>query len=287
VRHSRSVRRRVAVAGCAALLALGAAGAAIALTGPDPRQPGDATSAVTLPPPNGTFDYQLGGAYAPGPGADVVVRDRLEPAPEGVYAVCYVNAFQSQPGETADWLHDRAELVLHDADGAPVRDPDWPDEVVLDTSTASARSALAEVVGAWIDRCADSGYSAVEADNLDSFARSDGALTRGDNLALAALLVQRAHAAGLAIGQKNAAELTGAAAGAGFDFAVAEECEVYRECDAYADAYGDRVYEIEYTDNGREAYVRACAARGAGRSVILRDRDVLPAGEAAYEYESC
>jgi hypothetical protein len=62
---------------------------------------------------------------------------------------------------------------------------------------------------------------------------------------------------------------------------------VYRECDAYADAYGDRVYEIEYTDNGREAYARACAARGAGRSVILRDRDVLPAGEAAYEYESC
>ena len=85
-----------------------------------------------------------------------------------------------------------------------------------------------------------------------------------------------AHDAGLAIAQKNTPELDGRALG--FDFAVAEECEVYRECAAYTDVYGSAVVEVEYTDNGRRAYARACKERAGEHPIQLRDRDVLPRG---------
>jgi hypothetical protein len=38
---------------------------------------------------------------------------------------------------------------------------------------------------------------------------------------------------------------------------------------------------------GPAAFRAACGARGATISVILRDRDVVPAGDRAYHYESC
>jgi hypothetical protein len=125
----------------------------------------------------------------------------------------------------------------------------------------------------------------VEPDNLDSWTRSHGLLTRDDAAAYARLLVAAAHADGLAIGQKNTAELLGA--GIGFDFAVVEECAVYDECGDYLHAYGNQVFEIEYTDNGAGAYRKSCASNGGKISIILRDREVVPAGTAGYHYEWC
>lgn len=111
-------------------------------------------------------------------------------------------------------------------------------------------------------------------------------LTQADDVACATLLVRRGHATGLLVGQKNTSQLgrTGRT-GIGFDFAVAEECQVYDECDAYTDVYGDQVVEIEYTDNPRSAYERACRLRGARISVVLRDRDVVARGRPGYTYE--
>ena len=91
---------------------------------------------------------------------------------------------------------------------------------------------------------------------------------------------------GLAIAQKNTVEQTGWLRRHGFDFAIAEECEVYRECGRYA-AYGRRVQEVEYTDNGRAAYRRACAARHGRMSIVLRDRDVLPRRRPGYSFNFC
>jgi hypothetical protein len=112
-------------------------------------------------------------------------------------------------------------------------------------------------------------------------------LTRADNFRFAKLLVTHAHADGLAIAQKNSAEQSTQGATLGFDFAIAEECQVYNECDHYLKAYGDEVYEIEYTDNARRFYDKACAARGNDIAVILRDRDVTPRGSPHYRYDAC
>lgn len=68
---------------------------------------------------------------------------------------------------------------------------------------------------------------------------------------------------------------------------VAEECEVYRECGEYTKTYGTRLIEIEYTDTPRSAYTRACAARSGKASILLRDRDVVPAGDRGYVYRHC
>jgi hypothetical protein len=77
----------------------------------------DAGGDVRLPPRDVRFDYQLGGAYPAAEDVGVVVRDRTDAPDPDRYSVCYVNAFQAQPG--AD---DVPERLLHDADGARVED---------------------------------------------------------------------------------------------------------------------------------------------------------------------
>jgi hypothetical protein len=265
--------------GIAAALAL-AAGAPAA-DAPNP------STAVVPPPGNAAFDYQLGGAYRPASGVRIVVRDRLATPARGRYAVCYVNAFQTQPGEAAWWKAQHADLLLR-RDGRPVADEDWPDELLLDTSTAAKREAIATIVGGWFDGCAASGFDAVEPDNLDSWTRSRGGLRRADNVALARLLTARAHAAGLAIAQKNASELAPRGRGIGFDFAIAEECQVYGECGAYTRAYGRRVLEVEYDDaGGVRGFRAACRARGRRIAVTYRDRDLVVRGARDHAFRSC
>ena len=51
--------------------------------------------------------------------------------------------------------------------------------------------------------------------------------------------------------------------------------------------YGRNVIEIEYTDNGSAYFTAACSARGDRISIILRDRDVVAKGKAAYRYKTC
>lgn len=244
------------------------------------------THAVRLPPAHGRFDYQLGGAYPPAADVAIVDRDRAAAPVPGRYDVCYVNAFQSQPGESSFWTQQHPDLLLREG-GRPVSDPGWPGEYLFDLTTDARRRAVAAIVGAWVDGCARSGFQAVEPDNLDAWTRSHGAYGADQALAFAALLTRRARADGLAIGQKNGADLGARGRDAGFDFAVAEECQVHDECSAYTDVYGDQVYEIEYTDDGASAFTAACADHGDRVSVILRDRQVVPPGDPGHVYRTC
>jgi hypothetical protein len=242
---------------------------------------------ATLPPVHGRFDYQIGGAYSPAATVDIVDRDWHDKPAAHRYSICYVNAFQTQPEADSWWKKNHPRLLLRDGAGHLVTDPGWPGEILLDTSTATHRRSLAGIVGGWISACARKGFRAVEPDNLDSYSRSRGRLTRADNLAYVALLAGRAHAAGLAIAQKNAVELSARAHRAGLDFAIAEECQVYAECSSYRKVYGRHLIEIEYTNNDRSAFTTACARRGDSVSVVLRDRDVLPRGRPGYVERWC
>ncbi|NHC23244.1 endo alpha-1,4 polygalactosaminidase [Nocardioides sp. IC4_145] len=235
-----------------------------------PAAPATGAAPEVRPLPVGTHaDYQLGGVRPVPASVGIVVRDRrAEPA--GRYDVCYVNAFQTQPDERRFW-RERRHLVLRE-DGRPVTDAAWG-EWLLDLRTPAKRRALARIVGRWVDRCAKDGYEAVEYDNLDSFTRSRGLLRRRQALAYARLVVAEAHEAGLAAGQKNLAGLDGTKVG--FDFAVAEECERYRECGAYAAAYGRRVVAVEYRERD---FRRACRHWGERLPVVLRDLAVSPTG---------
>jgi hypothetical protein len=220
-----------------------------------------------------------------------VVRDATAEPATGAYNVCYVNGFQTQPGEADRWLDGNEDLLLHDAAGELVVDPDWPDEYVLDPSTEEQRDRILGLVGPVIRGCADAGFDAVEIDNLDTWTRftepSTGLIEQDAALALAGSYIGLAHESGLAIGQKNAAEATTAARELGFDFAVTEECAAYRECGSYTGVYGEQVLQIEYTDNLPEGFDAVCADPDRAPLTILRDRDLVGHDDAAYAYEQC
>jgi Glycoside-hydrolase family GH114 len=243
---------------------------------------------VVLPPANGRFDYQIGGSYKPLPSVRIVDRDHTSHPAPGVYNICYINAFQTQAYQDRWWKQRHPGLLLRTRRGALIEDPGWPGEIVLDTATAHDRAKLAVVEDRWLRGCKARGFDAVEPDNLDSNTRSHGRLTQAEDFAFARLLVTYSHRIGLAVAQKNDAEQSAIAhRRVGFDFAIAEECQVYEECAFYTRTYGDEVFEIEYTDNGRAAYATACRKRGGRISIILRDRDVVPRGSRGYVYQAC
>ena len=73
----------------------------------------------------------------------------------------------------------------------------------------------------------------------------------------------------------------------GFDFAVAEDCQVYSECGSYRRLYGGHVIEIEYSDEGRANFNKACKARGNVWSIVYRDRDLVTPGQHGYVHATC
>ncbi len=283
-----------------AILAMAAAVTLIAGTTPVvARSDAPASSArpsVPLPPPpNAAFDYQIGGDYELPPGVTVVSRDWfIGTAPDDVYAICYVNAFQTQddeddedrPDERSNWPADLVLLGLGD-------DPDWGGEYLIDISSPEKRTQAAEWLEPMVATCATKGFEAVEFDNLDSWTRFEETpvddlvpFDRDDSIAYAELLADLAHRHGLAAAQKNTVELEAEIARdrIGFDFVIAEECGTWDECQGYIDVYGDHVIAIEYVP---EDFADTCARFGDRISVVLRDVDVSQPDDDEYQYARC
>ncbi len=248
---------------------------------------------VALPPTSGVFDYQLGGPSAtvgsPARKPTVVVRDASAAPLAGAYSVCYVNGFQTQPGDATFWRA-RAHLLVKGANGRPLADPDWPDEYILNPTSAAQRAEILRIVGPTLSRCAQRGFKAVELDNLDTFTRFKG-VPKAGALELAKAYVRLAHAKGLAVAQKNTPALGAAGKRSiGFDFAIAESCAAYSECGSYRAVYGVHVLQIEYPSElkaQRRSFSQACADRDRSPLTILRDRPLAPAGHPGHLYRSC
>jgi hypothetical protein len=247
------------------------------------------------PPVNAKVDYQIGGDYPLPRAVKVVSRDWfLGSAPKGVYAVCYVNAYQTQDDEAgveraderSNWPRD---LVLTELG----QDPNWGGEFLVDISTKTKRARAAGWIEQMVRRCAAKGFDAVEFDNLDSWTRFDRTplgrrvpFERVDAIAYAELLVDLAHGYGLAAAQKNTGELPRRVSRGriGFDFAIAEECGRWNECQDYRDVYGDRVIAIEYR---LDDFLKTCKEFGSRLSVVLRDMNVTAPRSKTYRYRAC
>ncbi|KAL1744000.1 glycoside hydrolase family 114 protein [Schizophyllum fasciatum] len=242
-----------------------------------------AARAVDLFPVNGNVDYQLGDAYTPPSGTQIVNRDHTADPADGMYNICYINAFQTQPEDKDWWTSNHDSVLLRDG-GDYYEDPDWEGEILLDTTTQAKRDEIAGVMKGYIDDCVAKGFNAVEADNLDTFTRTD-LLKQDDNFALAKTLADYAHSHNLAFGQKNAAEFSeDAKAAVGFDFAVTEECQEWKECGDYTDVYGQYVIEIEYK---KAQFDNACDARGDQLPIVYRDKNLKGPNSSAYKFEAC
>ena len=235
---------------------------------------------VTPPPKHVRWDYQVGGAYTPPTGVQVVSRSHEDAAATGVYNICNINAFQAQEDAEGDWDSD---LLLRDANGDVVYDEDWG-EAVLDIRTDAKRQRIAAKLNAWIDECAAKGYKAVEPDNYDTFTRFPKYLTAGQAKALMKLLSVHAHEKGLAIAQKNTLELVPDRASVGLDFAVVEECGEWNECGEFAKAFDNNVLVVEYTAKGLS---EVCSGWRSTLSIVRRDQSVVPKGASGYFRQTC
>ncbi len=242
----------------------------------------DGSSGIKLPRANVRFDYQLGGSYEPPTGVELVVRDRTAVPAPGLYNICYVNGFQTQPGERQFWIDEHPNLLLRDDQGEVVIDPDW-DEIILDIRTPETRAALAEIVGAWIEQCGLDGFDAVEIDNLDTYSRSGGRVTQDQAVEFMSSLSAIAHGEGMAIAQKNSAEVLSRRGEMATDFAVVEECNRFDECADFGAVYGERIFVIEY----RRADFDSGCSDFPGLSILLRDLDLVAVGEGGYVFDDC
>ncbi|WP_227422831.1 endo alpha-1,4 polygalactosaminidase [Pengzhenrongella sicca] len=270
----------------AVLILGGCAGTGLERTATDEIDKGTPGNISPLPT-GAVIDYQLGGAYTPADGVGGVARDSTAAPAGSLYSICYVNGFQTQPADRDAWLADRPDLVLQ-GNGKPIIDENWPDELILDASTDDKRQRIAVEIATTLDLCAAAGFDAIEIDNLDSYTRSDGRLDQDGAMALATLYVEHAHAAGLAIAQKNSVELGSRGRDeAGFDFAVAEECYRYDECALYREVWGDHFVDIEYTDDLRGTFGEVCADEQVPASTILRDRDLTTPSDPQYHFAAC
>ena len=70
----------------------------------------------------------------------------------------------------------------------------------------------------------------------------------------------------------------------GFDFAVAEECGRWRECQNYRKAYGTEVFVIEYRGTD---FRYSCNRWGDDLSIIQRNLMVSGPGSPNYVYRAC
>ena len=181
-----------------------------------------------------------------------------------------------------------ARSSCREAGWRPLADPGWPDEYLLNISTAALRARILERIKTTIARCAEAGFDAVEFDNLDSYTRSHGALAEDDAVAFARLLVGEAHRHGLAAGQKNAPEISEIGKSSiGFDFAISEQCHRFAECAAYTHVYGNQVVDIEYVGSLKTSFRDACDDAETPRDTLLRDMKLSASTSRDYAYEHC
>ncbi len=192
---------------------------------------------------------------------DAAVVEKLHQA--GRKVIGYISV-----GSIEDWRPDAAdfppELLGKDYEG-------WPGEKWLDIRRLDL---LAPIMRGRLDLIKSKGFDAVEPDNIEIHTNDTGfPLTYADQLTYARWLADEAHARGLAIGLKNAADMLADVLPI-FDFAITEDCFVQGWCDQVLPfiAAGKPVFAAEYTDTGVD-FAAACAwGRAHNFSFILKNR---------------
>jgi hypothetical protein len=147
----------------------------------------------------------------------------------------------------------------------------WPGEKWLDIRRIDR---LGPIMLTRLDLIKAKGFDAVEPDNLQVHDNETGfPITYADQLAYSRWLADEAHARGLAIGLKNAADMV-ADSLAFFDFAITEDCFIQGWQDQVLPfiAAGKPVFAAEYTDTGVD-FSAACAwGRAHNVSFIQKNR---------------
>ncbi len=206
--------------------------------------------------PNGPLHWQLQGDIDIGSNIRVTDSDLFETAAEqvrewreaGIFPICYINV-----GAVEEWNEDYAQFPK-DVIGNPYWG--WEGENWLDISRFEQ---FAHIMEARFDLCREKGFLGIEPDNIDAY-ETDGSnkktgfdLTRSDQLRYIGWLIEQAHARGLAIGQKNAAELVPELVNR-MDFALLESSFRFGFMDAFLPYAKMKkpVFAVEYIEEGAD-----------------------------------
>ena len=210
-----------------------------------PGQPAARAGTRWAPAPGDSWQWQLSGSldldvdvpvydvdFETTSAADVAVLNQQD---RGVICYLSVGSWEDFRGD-ADTF---PEIVL----GKEMSG--WPDERWLDIRRLDL---LLPIMAARMDTCVAKGFDAVEPDNVDGYRNDSGfPLTSENQLAYNRAVAELAHERGLSVGLKNDLDQIPQLAG-DFDFAVNEECVLYKECGRYAPftLAGKAVLHVEY-----------------------------------------
>lgn len=264
---------------------------------PTPTPTPTPTTGIKLPPTGlMSWDWQIGAssdsAISVPAGAKLIDLDGFntsaakvaELKSKGYYTVCYINA--------GSWESYRPDASKYPDYLKIQQDPDWAGEYFLDvTDVFKSGSALAPILQARFKMCKDKGFDALEPDNLQNDENvSGGRVTTQQQIDFNGWVADQAHAAGLAVFQKNGPDKillkdrTGKMMVEKFDGILNEECQQYSECGPLA----------EYTKRGKLAlnveYSTAlnCATyTSLGVSAMKRDLGLVSPGMSGYQRQSC
>jgi hypothetical protein len=210
---------------------------------------GGGSSKVWTPAPGTSWQWVISSTVDTSFPADVYDIDLFD-APSSVVsalhaqgrkAICYVSV-----GSYEDWRPDAAKFP------AKVLGKDyqgWAGEKWLDIRNIAA---LAPILDARLDLCAQKGFDAVEPDNIAGYDNDTGfPLTAADQIKFNLWIAGEAHARGLSIGLKNdngqVADLVDT-----FDWALTESCASDGWCSDLKPfiSQGKAVFQCEYTSSG-------------------------------------
>ncbi len=261
---------------------------------PPPPPP---TSSIKLPPVGKVrWDWQIGAAsettvVAPAGtaliDADLFTMSATKVAQlntAGLYTVCYINAGSWQPG-----LPDSASYPDYLKLQA---DPDWPGEYFLDvTDVFKPNSVLASILRARLQLCKQKGFAAVEPDNLQNDENvSGGRITTQQQIDFNGWIADEAHAAGMAVFQKNGPDKillqdrTGKMMVEKFDAILNEECQQFDECQPLAEyvSRGKLALNVEYSSS-----LNCTMSNALDINTIRKDLPLHGATESGYAYQFC
>jgi len=265
---------------------------------PVPVVPVAPVSGVTLPPTkNVVWDWQIGASSdsaigLPG-GANLIDLDGFTVSAgkvaalksQGVYTVCYLDVGSYEPGRP-DSAQYPSYLKLQ-------QDPDWPAEYFLDINDVfKDNSVLASILTARMQMCKTKGFDAVEPDNLQNDENvSGGRITAQQQLDFNSWVADRAHAAGLAVFQKNGpdkilqTDSSGKAMVDKFDGILNEQCQEYGECAPLAEytRRGKLALDVEY----RKSPLNCTLMQVNGIVALRKDLGLVGQTMSGYLRESC
>jgi hypothetical protein len=214
-------------------------------------------AALWTPAPTDTVQVQLAGKVDTSVAADVFYIDGDEtPAAtvaalhaKGAHVACYFSA--------GSYENYRADAKAFPPATLGKKLSGYPDERWLDVRRIGA---LMPIMERRLDECVAKGFDAADFDNVDGYQNKTGFPIKGsDQLRYNRRLAAEAHERGLSASLKNDVGQVGGLAG-DFDFALNEQCLVYKECQRYkpfVDA-GKAVFHIEY----REEWKKPCGFPG-------------------------